>query len=127
MNVSPALFEELLWTAFEDIPENIRARMNNVVVEAKDAPDDDDLDAADCDDDVRPQDLFGLYIGVPLTKRTHSYEMVTPDMIYIYRRAHMLKCHTLDQLRAEVRRTLRHEIAHHFGIDDQRLEELGAY
>lgn len=113
--------------AFEDIPEAIRARMNNVVVEAKDAPDDDDLDAADCDDDVRPQDLFGLYIGVPLTKRTHAYEMVTPDMIYIYRRAHMRKCNTLDHLRAEVRRTLRHEIAHHFGIDDQRLEDLGAY
>ncbi len=127
MNVSPALFEELVWTAFEDIPQAIRARLNNVVIEAKDAPDDDDLDAADYDDDVLPHDLFGLYIGVPLTRRTHAYEMITPDMIYIYRRAHMRKCHTLDQLRAEVKRTLRHEIAHHFGIDDHRLEELGAY
>jgi predicted Zn-dependent protease with MMP-like domain len=71
--------------------------------------------------------LFGFYDGTPLTDRAFGYDMTMPDVVYVYKRAHELECETPEQLRAEVERTLRHELAHHFGIDDDRLDELDAY
>ena len=73
----------------------------------------------------RQRHLLGLYEGVPLTERTHTYSAVLPDRITIYRHAICAICHSEQQVVDEVRRTVIHEVGHHFGIDDARLHELG--
>jgi predicted Zn-dependent protease with MMP-like domain len=69
--------------------------------------------------------LLGLYQGVPLTERTSSYSMVLPDRITIFRKAILGICDTEDDVVQQVRATVVHEVGHHFGIDDDRLHELG--
>ena len=75
--------------------------------------------------DPGPPGLLGLYEGIPLTSRTTQYAGVLPDRITIYRQAICAICRTEDEAAAEVRRTVIHEVGHHFGIDDDRLDELG--
>ena len=72
-----------------------------------------------------PPGLLGLYEGIPLTSRTSEYAGVLPDRITIYRQAICAICRTEQEVDDQVRRTVIHEIAHHFGIDDNRLSELG--
>lgn len=69
--------------------------------------------------------LLGLYEGVPLTQRTHQYSMALPDRITIFRRAILSICDSEAEVVEEVRRTVVHEVGHHFGIDDERLHDLG--
>lgn len=72
--------------------------------------------------------LLGLYEGIPLTVRSHSYGMVAPDKITIFRGPILRVCPPrAEAIRSQVRRTVLHEIAHHFGISDERLHALGAY
>jgi len=97
--------------ALDSLPPELGRLMRNVAVTV--------------DDTTPPSGLLGLYVGVPLTKRTSSYSMVLPDRIVIYRRAICAECSTEDEVVHEVRRTVVHEIGHHFGIDDDRLHELG--
>jgi predicted Zn-dependent protease with MMP-like domain len=75
--------------------------------------------------DPGPPGLLGLYEGIPLTSRTSEYAGVLPDRITIYRQAICAACLTEQEVADEVRRTVIHEIAHHFGIDDHRLDDLG--
>ena len=124
MRVSRKQFEQWVWEAVAELPESLRARITNLAIEVKALPSPDDLAYAGVED---PMDLLGLYRGIPLTERTTHYDLVTPDLITIYQRPHEAMCETLDELRAEVRRTVRHEIAHYFGISDERLDELDAY
>ncbi|MCS6773396.1 MAG: metallopeptidase family protein [Thermoflexales bacterium] len=124
IRVKPSEFEAMVWEAIDELPESIRAQIQNLAIEVKARPSAQDLREAEVDD---PRDLFGFYRGVPLTERDTHYDMALPDVITIYRYAHEVACNTLEELREEVRRTVRHEIAHHFGIDDDRLDELGAY
>ena len=124
MKVSSQQFEALVWEAFDALPEAIRSRVKNLDIAIKEAPDAFELDLSSTDD---ADDLLGYYDGTPLPERAFGYDMTVPDVIYIYQRAHELECETIESLRAEVARTLRHELTHHFGIDDDRLEELGAY
>lgn len=81
--------------------------------------------AVTVDEDGGPPGLLGLYEGVPLTERTSTYSMVLPDRITIFRRAICAICSDDDEVIEEVRRTVVHEVGHHFGIDDDRLHELG--
>lgn len=69
--------------------------------------------------------LLGLYHGIPLTKRGEYYNLVLPDKISIYQEPIESICRTDDEVREQVRKTVLHEIAHYFGIDDDRLHELG--
>ncbi len=118
------LFEQLVAEALEALPEVFRSRLENVEIVVEDWPDRRTMRLAG----VRsPADLLGFYHGVPLTRRTSNYMLVLPDKISIYRQPILMRCRTLEEVRAMVARTLRHEIAHYFGIDDQRLEEIGAY
>ena len=71
--------------------------------------------------------LLGFYHGIPQTKRTHNYGLVLPDKISIYQRPIEMRCHTVEEVRRIIHRVVRHEIGHHFGIDDERLREIGAY
>ena len=108
-----AEFEGLVNEALDAIPDELSALIENVVVLVEDdAPADD-------------PDLLGLYDGVALTERYGDYGMVLPDRIFIYRRPLLEMCTTEEELVREVRITVVHEIAHHFGIDDDRLHELG--
>ncbi len=119
-----ALFEQFVAEALEALPEVFRSRLENVEIVVEDWPDRRTLRLAG----VRsPADLLGFYHGVPLTRRTSNYMLVLPDKISIYRRPILMRCRTPEEVRAMVARTLRHEIAHYFGIDDERLEEIGAY
>lgn len=111
IDVEPGRFEEMVVTALDDLPEELGQLMSNVAVTVEHGP--------------GPPGLLGLYEGIPLTSRTSQYAGVLPDRITIYRRAICASCRTEQEVADEVRRTVIHEIAHHFGIDDDRLSELG--
>jgi predicted Zn-dependent protease with MMP-like domain len=104
-------FEEMVASALDSLPEELGAMMRNVAVTVEHGP--------------GPPGLLGLYQGVPLTSRTTHYAGVLPDRITIYRRAICAISRTRDDVASQVRRTVIHEVAHHFGIDDERLHELG--
>jgi predicted Zn-dependent protease with MMP-like domain len=111
VEIEPGRFEEMVVTALDDLPEELGRLMSNVAVTVEDGP--------------GPPGLLGLYQGVPLTSRTTGYAGVLPDRITIYRQAICAICRTEQEVATEVRRVVIHEIAHHFGIDDERLDELG--
>jgi predicted Zn-dependent protease with MMP-like domain len=111
IDVEPARFEDLVATALDELPEELGRAMRNVAVTVEHGP--------------GPPGLLGLYQGVPLTSRTTGYAGVLPDRITIYRAAICAICQSEDEVAAQVRRTVVHEVAHHFGIDDDRLGELG--
>lgn len=117
-------FERLVQQTLRELPTDLRRHIANVAIVVEELPDEETLDAAGIDD---PYDLFGFYHGIPLTERTHDYGLVLPDKISIYRQPILRAARTPTEITALVRQTVRHEIAHYFGIDDDRLEELGAY
>jgi predicted Zn-dependent protease with MMP-like domain len=104
-------FEDMVVTALDSLPPELGRLMRNVAVTVE-------------HDGGRPG-LLGLYQGVPLTSRGAWYAGVLPDRITIYRRAICAICNTEDEVVEQVRRTVIHEVAHHFGIGDERLDELG--
>jgi predicted Zn-dependent protease with MMP-like domain len=117
-------FEELVAQVVNDLPEFFQERLDNVDVLVEEFPDRHTMRLAR----VRsPYDLLGFYHGVPLTERTTNYGLVAPDKISIYRRPIEIQCRTDEELRAMIRRVVLHEIAHHFGISDNRLRDIGAY
>lgn len=124
VKVTSEQFEQIVWDAVDGLPAFVLARLNNLEFEVRYQPTREELGRHSISE---YGDLFGLYHGIPLTQRTTHYEMVVPDLITIYQRAHERHCNTLQQLRDQVAHTVRHEVAHHFGISDDRLEELGAY
>ena len=107
-------FDELVSAALDRVPAELAALMDNCVVLVEDRP------PADA-----PDDLLGLYEGIPLTERGEFYSAVLPDQITIYRLSITGACDTEEQVVSEVRTTVVHEVGHHFGIDDERLHELG--
>jgi len=112
IDVPPEAFGELVADALDGIPPELGRLMENVAVLV---------------DDVAPAGrLLGLYEGIPLTHReNYGYGAAMPDRITIFRRAICAMCHTEDEVVEQVRRTVIHEVGHHFGIDDDRLHELG--
>jgi predicted Zn-dependent protease with MMP-like domain len=117
-------FEKLVEEAWDALPDSFRERLDNVEVIVEEWPNAETLRLAK----VRhPSQLLGFYHGVPLTGRTRGYHLVAPDRISLYRQPILLQCHSEEEVRALVPHVLRHEIAHHFGISDARLHELGAY
>jgi predicted Zn-dependent protease with MMP-like domain len=117
-------FEHLVAQALDELPQEFRDRLDNVEVTVEDWPDRNTMKRAG----VRhPAQLLGFYHGVPQTKRTRNYGIVLPDKISIYQRPIELRCRTIEEATRMIHRVLRHEIAHHFGIDDARLREMGAY
>jgi predicted Zn-dependent protease with MMP-like domain len=110
IEVSAGEFDEMIADALDSLPPELARVMRNVVVVAEDGTD---------------PDLLGLYEGIPLTERLSDYSGVLPDRITIYRRAICARCDTAEEVVAEVRTTVVHEVGHHFGIDDDRLHELG--
>ena len=116
-------FEELVRRGLDLIPDEIRARMNNVDIEVQEMPGAQQLSAAGV---PHGHTLLGLYVGIPLTRRTSGYNMVMPDRIIIFQRPLERISRNEDALVDRVRDTVIHEVAHHFGISDERLDEIEA-
>jgi predicted Zn-dependent protease with MMP-like domain len=108
-------FEQWVEEAIDALPSDLRTAMSNVEIVIEDEP-------------PAGQPLLGLYQGVPLTRRTSGYGAVAPDKISIYR-GPLERLYGGDSaaLRSQIRRVVLHEIAHHFGISDERLHELDRY
>jgi predicted Zn-dependent protease with MMP-like domain len=115
VDMTPQEFEDAIADALDSVPDELAAQMSNVVVlVAEEPPEGED------------PDLLGLYEGVPLTERDSWWAAGSlPDRITIFRGPTLRYCETRDDVVEEVAVTVVHEIAHHFGIDDDRLHELG--
>ncbi len=111
VDIDPERFRELVSDALDSIPAELASMMDNVNVFV--------------DDHSPPRGLLGVYEGIPLTERDAYGGMVMPDRIVIFRRAICAACSTEDEVEQQVRVTVIHEVAHHFGIGDDRLHELG--
>ena len=117
-------FEKRVAEALAGLPQELREKMDNVEIVVRDRPSRQELQRVG----LRPGDsLFGLYEGIPLTQRTSHYGMVLPDKITLYQAVIEAHCRSEAEIVRTVRRTLLHELAHHVGISDDRLRELGAY
>jgi predicted Zn-dependent protease with MMP-like domain len=106
-------FEALVSAALDEVPPELSALIDNCVVLVEDDP------------PAGEPDLLGVYVGTPLTDRGSGYTMALPDRITIFRRPTLRICSSEDEVVEEVHITVVHEIAHHFGVDDDRLHELG--
>ncbi|WP_211357067.1 metallopeptidase family protein [Nocardioides rubriscoriae] len=114
MQMERDAFEALVDRALDQIPDELASHVHNVVVLVEDEPPPDE-----------PADLLGLYVGVALTERNDMWGGALPDRIFVFRKPLLDYCDDAAQLEEEVRVTVVHEVAHHFGIDDDRLHELG--
>jgi len=122
VELTQSAFELLVAEALDELPGDILGALDNVEVVVEDEPTPLQRRLVSAGGD-----LLGLYEGIPLTVRTSAYGMVTPDRITIFRRAILRSSRDADELRAMVKHTVRHELAHHFGITDDRLRELDRY
>ena len=111
MEVEPERFEAMVSEALDGLPAELGELMTNVAVVVEHGR--------------GPAGLLGLYQGIPLTRRTSSYAGVLPDRITIYHHAICAICSSDAEVVEQVRRTVVHEVGHHFGIGDARLRELG--
>jgi predicted Zn-dependent protease with MMP-like domain len=111
VEVDPERFEAMVSEALDGLPVELGELMSNVAVTVQ--------------HDGGPAGLFGLYQGVPLTRRSTSYAGALPDRITIFRRAICAVCSSESEVVEQVQRTVIHEVGHHFGIGDRRLRELG--
>ncbi len=113
LEMDSAAFEALVVDELDELPDDMVEGLENVVFIVEDRPEDGSLD------------LFGLYQGWALTERDRYGVGELPDRIIVYREPHLATCDDEESLRDEVHATLVHEIAHFYGIDDDRLHELG--
>jgi predicted Zn-dependent protease with MMP-like domain len=110
--ISNERFEELAGEALATLPGELSSQIENLAIIVE--------------DEAPGHNLFGLYEGIPLTKRSPiSYSAVMPDRITLYQKAICRYCNNEDEVKAQIRKTVLHEVAHHFGISDPRLDELG--
>lgn len=120
--LTEAEFAALVEESLAELPEEIRQHLDNVAVTVADWPSAGEMQRAGVQ---YPRLLFGLYEGIPLTQRGGHYNLVAPDRITIYRGPLLNAFGTPEALRRQIRRTVVHEIAHHFGINEARIRELG--
>lgn len=121
MDLPDELFKELVSEALNLIPAEFQDYLDNVEVVIEDKP------GAELARELRLRPghtLFGLYTGIPLTGRSHD-PAPFPDRITLFKKALLAQCENLDELRYQVATTVLHEVAHHFGIGEERLTELG--
>ncbi|MDH3351772.1 MAG: metallopeptidase family protein [Gammaproteobacteria bacterium] len=110
-------FEAVIREAIDSLPEWVHKALDNLEVLVVDEPDEEH--------DPEGQGLLGLYVGLSLPERGVDYAGELPDVIYVFRRPHLELGLPPEQLREEIVRTVIHEIAHYFGIDDNHLDEIG--
>lgn len=119
-----SLVEEVVGEVLHLLESELGAHLENVEIAVEDVPSDEDLEAVG----IEPgETLYGLYQGIPRTERSVFQVSAFPDRITIYRVPIESDARDAAELREKIRRTVLHEMAHHFGISDDRLMELGAY
>lgn len=121
MEISDEQFEELINQSMDELPQQYIRGMKNVVVTFDDFPSEEQRQKQKLRHD---QTLFGLYEGIPLTKRGSGYNLVLPDKITIFKGPLTRASHDTPSLKAQVKHTLWHEIAHHFGLGHDRIHEI---
>jgi predicted Zn-dependent protease with MMP-like domain len=124
IEVSREQFRRMTEKAWLTLPAKLRARVENLQIHIEDEPSPRDYELNEVPDD---EDLFGLFEGSALTDPDASSGCLLPNVIRIFQWPHEEVCDTMEELEEEVTRTVHHEVAHHFGIDDDRLMEIGAY
>ena len=110
-------FESVVHEVLQGLPDWVRSALDNIDILVEERPD------AELDPDGHG--LLGVYLGTPLPERGVDYAWALPDVIYIFRQPHLELGLPEDDLRREIARTVMHEIAHYFGIDDDHLDEIG--
>jgi len=113
VHLTDAAFDDLVATALDQIPAPLARLMDNVVVLVEDEPPPEEAG------------VLGLYVGTPLTERDSGYTFRPPDQVFVYRGPLLRMCRDADELAEEIEVTVVHEIAHHFGIDDEQLHDWG--
>lgn len=113
------IFEELVAKAIDELPEEFRVGLENVDVVVQDSPTKGQLTRVGSG-----MTLLGLYEGVPQIKRTQAYGMVLPDRIVIFQKPIQERCRSQAEMEAEIGRVVRHEIAHHFGMEEGELRRI---
>ena len=114
-------FEKLVQEGIQQIPKKFRNKLTNVVITIENSPSQTQLRKLNLPDN---QLLFGLYQGIPQTKRGFNYNLVLPDKITIFQKPIESLSESSEEIRQIVRQTIWHEIAHHFGIDERRIREI---
>ncbi|MCA9243930.1 MAG: metallopeptidase family protein [Phycisphaerales bacterium] len=120
IRVSPEEFDAIIAQALDSIPAHLRPYLENVLIEAAETPDPRLLEADDL-----PEDLLGLYIGASIENAAAGDGPLLPDRVLIFRRNLCEMCESREELADEIRITVLHEIGHHFGLDEEALDELG--
>lgn len=114
-------FRNLVLKVVSELPDEFKDLLENVDIVIEDWPTRQQLKKAGV---VRRSDLLGLYEGIPRISRDQSYNMVLPDKITIFQKPIELQCRSLKHLKIEIARTVKHEIAHHFGLSDMELDKI---
>jgi len=117
-------FEKLVVKALEALPQVFKDSLENVDVVVENEPTPEEAKSVDV---THRRMVLGLYQGVPLARRSHNYGMVMPDKITIFQKNIERICGTDERIVRLVTHTVQHELAHHFGISDKRLRDLGIY
>lgn len=121
MDITDEAFDKIISQAMDALPQERIERLNNVVITYADEPTEEQREKLKlrCD-----QTLFGLYEGIPLTKRNGNYTFVLPDKITIFKGPISRACFSMEELEEEVKHTLWHEIAHYYGLDHEQIHAL---
>ncbi|MGE3273169.1 MAG: metallopeptidase family protein [Chloroflexota bacterium] len=117
-------FERIVSEVVSSLPEQFRARLDNLAIIVAEWPTDEDNDVGVRQRGVEPDeatDLLGLYQGVPYGERMRGYHLAVPDQITIYRQPILAACRSEAEVREEIRQTVLHEIGHYFGLDEHEL------
>jgi len=120
-SISRDRFESLVRRVLSQLPDEFKARLDNIDIVVDDIASKDQLIGTGIQREI---DLLGLYEGIPLTER-YGYDMILPDKITIFQNPVESACESQEQIAEEIKITILHEIAHHFGIDDSTLGEIG--
>lgn len=121
LHVSDTEFEDLIGRAMDELPEHFLGRAQNVAVVWAEEPTEEQRQKLRL---RNHESLFGLYEGVPLTRRGTGYNLVLPDKITIFKHPMLRHSSDMSELRHQIKHTLWHEIAHHYGLDHDRIHEL---
>jgi predicted Zn-dependent protease with MMP-like domain len=121
MRLTEHEFEQLVVDVLDSLPESLLNVIDNVDVVIEPRPTREQLNRMG----ITHGNLFGLYEGIPLTMRDSGYSIVAPDKITIFQRVIENACSNKEEIADQVRTTVIHEVAHHFGIGEEKLDELG--
>lgn len=120
IHLTPREFDRAVAEALDAVPPEFRTYLENVAVEVRDRPNLRLMHEQDV-----PDDILGLYVGIPLEDKSVQNRQMLPDRIYIFRHNLTDMCESREELIEEIRVTVLHEIGHHFGLDEDQLEQLG--